>query len=335
MVTTSKDRMEPATPESGDDAGKHERIKTLLDRVKKRAAALKQSVRNTIDEAWELGDALLSAKDLLAHGQWGPWLESVGLNPRLAQRCMALRRRFPEKRQMSDFKSVDAAMRLVPAEPAIDAEFQVADTSSAGVGAVPESRREASSGSGSKRSPETSWTSDSAPSEAVGDPDGTGETDEGSPTIADASGGSDASPDSSAASRLKRPAAPPSAPPSAVSTSAPTAGGQLAMEGMQASGVAGPQTDDDAARDVPGLVQSLGGVAARCESAFKKKLVAVDLTSHSRSMLQSLRVLASALISCLEAAGDQDGPVVDAPPDLVPTLERLIAAVSLGRDSRS
>lgn len=74
MVTTSKGGMEPATPESGDDACKHERIKTLLDRVKKGAAALKKSVRNTMEEAWELGDALIAAKDLLAHGQWGPWL---------------------------------------------------------------------------------------------------------------------------------------------------------------------------------------------------------------------------------------------------------------------
>ena len=304
MVTTSTGGLEPATPESGDDAGDHERIKMLLDRVKKGAAALKKAVRQTIEEAWELGDALSTAKELLAHGQWGRWLESVGLNPRLAQRCMALRRRFPEKRQMSGFRSVDAAMRLVPPEPAIEAEFQIEDTFSAGVGAAPESRREASSGSGSKRSPEPSWTSDSAPSEAApSDPDGTGETDEGLPTIADASGGSDASPDSSVASRLKRPAAPPSAPPSAVSTSANRTGGQSTTEEVQASGVAGPQTDDDAARDVRGLVQSLGGVAARCETAFKKELVAVRLTPHSGSMLRSLRVLASAMISCIRLPG--------------------------------
>ena len=72
-------RENPSSPAAG--------VQTVEKRVKKHAQALHASVRRTVQDVWE------------------SWLREVGVHPRLAQRCMAFRRRV-EKRPVSEITTV-------------------------------------------------------------------------------------------------------------------------------------------------------------------------------------------------------------------------------------
>ena len=90
-----------AKPENGPERDSaNSEIQRVVEQVEKHAQAFQKAVRQTVDKAWELGDALRSAKKVIAHGHWNLWLERMGLHPRLAQRCMRLRKLYPEKRQV-------------------------------------------------------------------------------------------------------------------------------------------------------------------------------------------------------------------------------------------
>ena len=126
MTSSSNRALKPRKPrEDGERDTASSEIQDVVKRVEVRAQVFKAAIRRTVEEAWELGDALLPAKVVIGHGHWAPWLRKMGLNSRLAQRCMALRRRYPEKRHVSDFKSIQAALRMLPAKRTIDAEFEV------------------------------------------------------------------------------------------------------------------------------------------------------------------------------------------------------------------
>ena len=71
-------------------------------------------LQRTIEAAWHCGEALEAVKRSRRHGEWLPWLASVGIAERTAQRCMRLRRQFPQIRQLDGFAGVGAALKALP-----------------------------------------------------------------------------------------------------------------------------------------------------------------------------------------------------------------------------
>ena len=82
--------------------------------VKRHFESLKKQYQRTVVEGWCLGEALATAKRQVRHGWWLPWLESIGLASRTAQRFMQLYERYPKKRQVAHLESVDGALRALP-----------------------------------------------------------------------------------------------------------------------------------------------------------------------------------------------------------------------------
>ena len=91
--------------------------------VKQQVGELRRSYRRTIDQAWELGKTLSGLKQRVRHGQWLPWLGKIDLEPRVAQRCMSLYQKHPEKRLVSHFESISQALAQPTKRRVIDADF--------------------------------------------------------------------------------------------------------------------------------------------------------------------------------------------------------------------
>ena len=82
----------------------------LTARAKKQVEKFYAACRQTVEEAWELGNILKEAKAALSHGAWLPWLEEIGLPERGAQRCIKLATGYSEKRHVSDLRTQKAAL---------------------------------------------------------------------------------------------------------------------------------------------------------------------------------------------------------------------------------
>ena len=76
-------------------------------------AQIHQAIARTVEEVWRLGRALQAAKRQVRHGQWKPWLKRMRIHVRMAQRAMAIYNAYPELGRLSDFDSVQAAMRAL------------------------------------------------------------------------------------------------------------------------------------------------------------------------------------------------------------------------------
>lgn len=227
------------------------------------------------------------------------------LSPRLAQRCMALRNRYPEKRRMSHFKSINAAMRMFPAGLAIDAEFEVEEGESPNDGSKPKQPPAPAAG--------PNGASDLSPSR---NRIATGFTDETStPTTERAHGSNSGMPHL----------------PGIEVPSSPT------VTTVSSRG-ADPQADEDAGRDIGSLLEELDGFVTRLHAALGGKepaTVAERFRLHFPLLSRALRALASTMASCLETAGDKESSGEDVPDDLVPTLKRLLKAVAERRRPHS
>ena len=77
--------------------------------------------RRTVEKSWELGGALLAAKDKVDHGEWAGWLKERGISQDIAMRLMRLHLAYPQNLQIADFTSVNAALKALSAkaEPGI------------------------------------------------------------------------------------------------------------------------------------------------------------------------------------------------------------------------
>ena len=73
----------------------------------------------TLELAWQCGDLLCSAKDLLKHGEWLPWLETAGVPERTATRYMRVRSVCPQIGQLADFDSVAALLEARKPRPEV------------------------------------------------------------------------------------------------------------------------------------------------------------------------------------------------------------------------
>ena len=283
-IASSKRRAVKAGLENaGERDAASSEIQSVVKRVEVQAKTFKSAVRRTGEEAWELGDALRAAKEVIAHGHWEPWLQSMGLSPRLAQRCMALHRRFPDKRHMSLFRSINAAMRMLPPERALDAEFAVEEV----------------------EGPDGGSASDT-PAPTNQDETPTDVTNQTSPGIIDRPNGSNGS-----GTRLSGIEGA-----SNRTTVTPSRGTDL-------------QADEDVVRDVRSPAREVDEFITLFGTVVGKDAVTATQRFGSRfgPFSQILRVLASTMANCLETAGDKETCGKQVPPDLVPTLQRLIKVV--------
>ena len=88
----------------------------LAKRIRTGLAAEERSKRTGLQHAKQVGDDLTAAKTLATHGQWLPWLKSVGLTPRLAQYYMAVAADWavvaPKAKSVSHFGFKDAIVLI-------------------------------------------------------------------------------------------------------------------------------------------------------------------------------------------------------------------------------
>ena len=77
--------------------------------------------RQSIEEVWKCGEALLKVKAGLAHGEWMPWMESVGIHHTKAERWMKISRNY-QILQIAEFDSADEALKALKSRPAPDTE---------------------------------------------------------------------------------------------------------------------------------------------------------------------------------------------------------------------
>lgn len=304
MTSSSKKAVESGESGNGGarDSGSVE-IQSVVEHVAKCAEAFKAAIRRTVEEAWELGNALVSAKEVIAHGHWGTWLKTIGLNPRLAQRCMLLFKNYPKKRRMSHFKSINAAMRMLPAEAAIDAEFEVEEVEGPNDGSPKESTPPAAGANGAS---DLSTSRNGIATRG---------TDETSTTTTERAPGSN-----SGMPHLPGIEVPSS---SAAATASSTG--------------TDPETDGDVDSDIGSLLEEFDGFVTRLHAALGKDPAAVaqQLRLHFPPLSRALRALASTMASCLETAGAEETSGENVPEDLVPTLTRLLKAVPARRRPRS
>ena len=67
--------------------------------------------RRTVKQAWVVGTFFRAIKSELDHGDWFPWLEENGVEPRTAQRLIQLA--TYEIRELVAFDSIDAALKAI------------------------------------------------------------------------------------------------------------------------------------------------------------------------------------------------------------------------------
>ena len=73
----------------------------------------RQFRRHTLEEVWKCGQALAEVKVGLPHGEWMPWLKSVGIAKSTAHRWIRFSTQC-EMSQIETFGSVDAALKALP-----------------------------------------------------------------------------------------------------------------------------------------------------------------------------------------------------------------------------
>ena len=69
--------------------------------------------RRTLVDGWEIGRGLRAVRDEMNHGEWGPWLEDIGMNRKTAFRLMKLGDAY-EMSQIETFGTMDAALKALP-----------------------------------------------------------------------------------------------------------------------------------------------------------------------------------------------------------------------------
>lgn len=91
-------------------------LELLADETRRHHKAVERYARSMLDEAIIAGEKLIEAKQLLRHGQFGPWLTYCGLNQRTAQLYMNLAR---EKRNVAvlEADSIREALKALGGRP--------------------------------------------------------------------------------------------------------------------------------------------------------------------------------------------------------------------------
>ena len=295
MTSSSKRELKPgkSTNDAERDSASSE-IQGVVKRVEVRAQEFMAAIRRTVEEAWELGDALLPAKVVIGHGHWGPWLQKMGLSSRLAQRCMALRRGYPEKRHVSDFDSINAALRMLPAGRTIDAEFEVEEVEG----------RPRDDSKPKPPAPATGANASDLSTSRNDDGISRGLTDGAPAAITEGLHDSN-----SRTPRLPGTEAP-SSPAAATNVSRDT----------------DPQAEN-VDSDIRNFVKEFDGFVTRLDTVGPEPAVAQRLRPHLRSLSRILGALAMKMVGYLETAADREAVGEVVPEDCVSALERLLKAI--------
>ncbi len=91
------------------------RLDQLAEEVAGHHAWVRKAGKRMVAEAIAAGDALLETKDLVRHGEFGPYVERCGVEPRLAQYYMTVAK-AKAKRFVFDAPSLNAALRALAKE---------------------------------------------------------------------------------------------------------------------------------------------------------------------------------------------------------------------------
>ena len=83
------------------------------DRAIKHFRSAHRYRRRSLEEAWTCGRALSEVRDLMDHGGWENWLESVRIARSTGHRWIRLSEQY-EMSQLGTFGSVDAALKAMP-----------------------------------------------------------------------------------------------------------------------------------------------------------------------------------------------------------------------------
>jgi hypothetical protein len=91
-------------------------LEALAEDVRRHHKAVERHLRAGLGEAIAAGEALVDAKGLLRHGEFGPWLTYCGINQRTAQLYMKLAR---EKRNVAvlEADSIRGALEALGGKP--------------------------------------------------------------------------------------------------------------------------------------------------------------------------------------------------------------------------
>jgi hypothetical protein len=89
------------------------RLTALAGQVSDLHRQVTDHTRAAAEKALQAGAALLEAKRLLPHGQWGTWLARAGINDRTAQRYMRLARSPLTSDIVSDLGGVSPALAFL------------------------------------------------------------------------------------------------------------------------------------------------------------------------------------------------------------------------------
>ena len=98
----------------------------VAERVRSSAETIRQKMRNTLDNAINIGRELLAVKEALEHEQFGPWLKAeFGWSERMARNFMSVVEKF-KSANFADLPIQPSAAYLLAAPAVPDEARQVA-----------------------------------------------------------------------------------------------------------------------------------------------------------------------------------------------------------------
>ncbi len=99
---------------------------TVAEKVRHCTDRIREKVKKTVQDIIEVGDELLTVKEALEHGQFGPWLKAeFGWSERTAQNFMSVAERF-NSAKIADLRIQPSAAYFLAAPSVSDEARQVA-----------------------------------------------------------------------------------------------------------------------------------------------------------------------------------------------------------------
>lgn len=89
------------------------RLPTLADKASQEHSDSLKHAEKAVGHAIAAGEALIEAKELCKHGQWGKWLADTGIPERTAQRYMRLHHSGLKSATMADLGGIAEADRFI------------------------------------------------------------------------------------------------------------------------------------------------------------------------------------------------------------------------------
>lgn len=95
----------------------------VADKVRATAERIREKVKRTLDDLIEVGNDLLTVKEALPHGQFGPWVKAeFGWGERMAQNFMSVAERFGPKTEIIADLTIQPTAAYLLAAPSVPDE---------------------------------------------------------------------------------------------------------------------------------------------------------------------------------------------------------------------